>query len=356
MGNKTLSRAVFLACGFLGAWLFFTYLLPLFLPFILGLLLALAAEPAVQFGVRCKLPRWASAGVGVSLTLVLLVGLAGMLGAGIVKELGVLANRLPNLQDTATETVDRLRFFAEDITARAPAGIQPLLDKSVNSLFSSGEAFVEQATVGIPSAVTGFLSRVPDGALGIGTGIISGFMLSARLPVLRQKLSEKIPENIKNSVIPMVKHGKNAIFGWLKAQVKLSAITYCVVLVGLLLLKIPLAPLWAVGVAAVDAVPLLGTGTVLLPWALVCLVQRQHFRAIGLLCTYGVALLTRTVLEPRLVGRNLGLDPLVTLVFLYLGYRFWGIWGMLLAPMLVAAITAAASASHAQETRHCEEP
>lgn len=341
MESKTFSRVVFLVGGFLGAWLFFTYLLPLFLPFILGLLLALAAEPAVRFGVRCKLPRWASAGVGVSLTLVLLMGLAGMLGAGIVKELGVLANRLPNLQDTATETVDRLRYLAKDITDRAPQGIQPLLDKSVDSLFSSGEAFVEQATVGIPDAVKGFLSRVPDGALGIGTGIISGFMLSARLPVLRQKLLTKLPENIKNSVIPMIKHGKNAIFGWFKAQLKLSAITYCVVLVGLLLLRIPFAPLWAAGVALVDAVPLLGTGTVLLPWALVCLVQRQHFRAIGLLCTYGAAFLTRTVLEPRLVGRNLGLDPLVTLVFLYLGYRFWGIWGMLLAPMLVAAITAA---------------
>ena len=341
MGSKTLSRLVFLAGGFLGAWLFFAYLLPLFLPFALGLLLALAAEPAVQLGVRWKLPRWAATGVGVSLTLVLLVALAGMLGAGMVKELGILANRLPNLQDTAAETVDRLRYFAQNMTERAPEGIQPLLDRSVDGLFSSGEAFVEQATVGIPSAVTGFLSRVPDGALGIGTGIISGFMLSARLPVLRQKLSEKIPEKIKNTVIPMLKHGKNAVFGWIKAQMKLSLVTYCIVLVGLLLLKIPLAPLWAIGVAIVDAVPILGTGTILLPWAIVSLVQRQHFRAIGLICTYAVALLIRTVLEPRLVGKNLGLDPLVTLVFLYLGYRFWGIWGMLLAPMLAAAITAA---------------
>lgn len=350
MKSKTLSRVVFLAGGFFGAWVFFTYLLPLFLPFVLGLLLALGAEPAVQLGVRCKLPRWVSAGVGVSLTLVLLMALAGMVGAGIVKELGVLANRLPNLQDTATETADRLRYFARNMTDNAPAGIRPLLDKSVDSLFSSGEAFVEQATVEIPRAVTGFLSRVPDGALGIGTGILSAFMLSARLPALRKKLWEKVPENIKNTVLPMVKHGKNAIFGWLKAQLKLSAITYGVVLVGLLLLKISFAPLWAAAVAAVDAVPLLGTGTVLIPWAVVCLVQGQHFRAIGLLCVYGAAMMIRTVLEPRLVGRNLGIDPLITLVFLYLGYRFGGIWGMLLAPMLVAAITAAGRPEIAADT------
>lgn len=349
MENKALSRAVFLAGGFFAAWLFLTYLLPLFLPFILGFLLALAAEPGVRLGVRWGLPRWASAGLGVSLTLVLLMSLAGMLGAGIVKELGVLANRLPDLQDTANEAVDTLRFYAQNVADRAPQGIQPLLDKSVDSLFSSGEAIVEQATVGIPGAVTGFLSRVPDGALGIGTGIISGFMLSARLPALKKKLAEKVPKKIKNSVLPVIKHGKNAVFGWLKAQMKLMLITYCVVLVGLLLLKIPLAPLWAAGVAVVDAVPLLGTGTVLVPWAVVSLVQRQHFRAIGLLGIYGVALVLRTVLEPRLVGRNLGIDPLVTLVFLYLGYRFWGILGMLLAPMLVAALTAAAKAPRRED-------
>lgn len=348
MENKTLSRILFWLGGLLAAWLVFTYLLPLFLPFVLGFLLALAAEPAVRLGLRWKLPRWAASGVGVSLTLVLLMSLAGILGAGVVKELTLLANKLPDLQDTANETVDRLRYFAQDMAHRAPQGIQPLLDKSVDSLFSSGEAFVEQATVGIPGVLRGFLSRVPDGALGIGAGIISAFMLSTRLPALKEKVEAKVPEKIKNTVLPMVKHGKNAVFGWLKAQVKLSIVTYCIVLVGLLLLQIPLAPLWAAGVAVVDAVPLLGTGAILLPWAIVSLVQRQHFRAIGLICTYGAALIVRTVLEPRLVGKNLGLDPLVTLIFLYLGYRFWGIWGMLLAPMLAAAITAAAGKSEEQ--------
>ena len=186
-----------------------------------------------------------------------------------------------------------------------------------------------------------FLSRVPDGALGIGTGILSGFMLSSRLPKLKAMALEKIPEGVKNRLFPAIKRAKHALFGWLKAQCKLCAITFCVVFLGFLLLRIPYAPLWAAVVALVDAVPLLGTGTVLLPWALVSLLKHQHLRSVGLLCIYAGSFLTRTVLEPRLVGRHLGLDPLVTLVFLYLGYRFWGIVGMLLAPMLAAAITAA---------------
>lgn len=340
MSRSTIRRATLFACGFLGIWLFLRYLLPLVLPFLLGFLLALAAEPAVRLGVRCKLPRWAAAGVGVSLTLLLMMVLIGVLGAALVRELGVLASKLPDLQSTAQQTVQQVQHFLENAAARAPAGVRPLVDRSLTRLFSSGSAFVEQATVRLPGAITSFLSRIPDGALGVGTGILSAFMLSVRLPKCKQMLQEKLPDSVQTRLLPGLKRSKNALIGWLKAQLKLSSITFCIVLAGFLLLRIPYAPLWAVAVALVDAVPLLGTGTVLVPWAVVCLIQRQHLRSVGLLCIYGAAFLTRTALEPRLVGRHLGLDPLVTLLFLYLGYRFWGILGMLLAPMLVAAITA----------------
>lgn len=342
MNREAVHRWLLLAGSFLGIWLFLKYLFPIFLPFFLGFLLALAAEPAVRFATRLKLPRWAATGVGVSLTLVLLTGLVGLLGATAVKELGVLAGRLPDLQDTATQTADKLRIFLENAADKAPDGVRPLVDRSVDRLMDSGSALMEQATVRLPGAISGFLSRVPDGALSLGTGILSGFMLSARLPKLKMQVRDRLPETWKTKLFPALKRSKNALLGWLKAQAKLAAVTFCIITAGLLLLRIPLAPLWAAGIALVDAVPLLGTGTVMVPWAVISLIQGRQLRAIGLLCIFGAALLTRTTLEPRLVGRHLGLDPLVTLVFLYLGYRFWGILGMLLAPMLVAAITAAA--------------
>lgn len=341
MNRQTVRRVVFLSAGFLGVWLCLRYLLPIFLPFIFGFLLAFTAEPAVRFGCRWRLPRWVASGIGVSLTLLLFTALTWLLGATIVKELTVLAGRLPDLQDTAGQAVDQLHSFAENIVNHVPEGLQPLADRSVERLFSSGSAFVEQATVRLPGAITALLSRVPDGALGIGTGILSAFMLSVRFPVLQKQVKEKMPERIRTQVLPALKRSKDALLAWLKAQCKLAAITFCVVLAGFLLLQIPAAPLWAAVVAIVDAVPLLGTGTILLPWALVSFFQRKHLRSIGLLCTYGVAFLVRTVLEPKLVGRHLGLDPLLTLLFLYLGYRFWGVLGMIFSPMLAAALIAA---------------
>jgi predicted PurR-regulated permease PerM len=104
--------------------------------------------------------------------------------------------------------------------------------------------------------------------------------------------------------------------------------------VGFLVLRIPGAIGWAALVAVVDAIPVLGTGTVLIPWSLVCFLQGDSLRAVGLLGTYVAGFLLRSVLEPRLVGKQLGLDPLVTLMAMYAGYRLWGILGMLLSPLI----------------------
>jgi len=341
MSRKPLQHAALLLGGFLAVWLFLRYLLPIALPFILGLLLALAAEPAVRFGTaRLKLPRWAAAGFSVTLTLILLMTLVGIVGAAAVKELSILAGRLPDLQSTADAAVDRLRYFLEDAASRAPEGVRPLVDRSVTRLFSSGSVLVEQATVRLPGVLSSFLSAVPDSALGIGTGILSAFMLSARLPALKKAVREKMPAWLFTHGLPALKRSKNALFGWTKAQCTLSGITWCIVTAGLLLLQIPYAFAWAILVAAVDAIPLLGTGTVLLPWALTKLLQAEPLTAVGLVAVYLVAMITRTVLEPRFYGAHLGLDPLVMLIFLFFGYRLWGFLGIVISPLLAAATKA----------------
>ena len=107
---------------------------------------------------------------------------------------------------------------------------------------------------------------------------------------------------------------------------------------GFLLLRVQYAPLWAMVVSLVDALPILGTGTILVPWSLVCLVQHDTARALGLLGLYAATAVTRSTLEPKLLGRQLGLDPLVTLISLYVGFRLWGIVGMMLGPLLVITV------------------
>lgn len=341
MDKNNLYRGIWVAAGLAIGWLALRYLLPVLLPFGVGLLLALGAEPAASWATqRLKLPRWAAAGLGVSLTLLILAGFVGILCLLGARALSQLAGKLPDLQNTATQLEGALRSSVSGL----PEGIQPLAGRAVEGLLDSGNQLVSQAGQRLPGVLSSVVGWVSQGALGVGTGLFSAFLFSARLPKLKALPQRYIPERFREKIVPALSRGRAALVGWLKAQGKLCGITSCILLAGFLLLQIPYAPLWAAAVAVVDAIPILGTGTILLPWALVCLLQHNHLRSIGLLCLYGVATLTRTVLEPRLVGRQLGLDPLVTLVSLYVGFRFWGILGMLLAPMLAAGIAAALSA------------
>lgn len=339
MTSSPWRKALIVLGIFAGSFVGLRYLLPVLLPFLIGALLALAAEPAVGLGVRrLRMPRWLSAGLGVTVTLVLLIATVWLLGALAVRELGQLANALPDVRQTAQQGMILLQDWLIGLADRAPDGLRSLLTQLVLELFGSGSALLQQATGRIPGILSGLLTRIPDSAIGLGTGILASFMISARLPDIKAYCSRRLPPAWKERYLPALHRMRKTVGSWLKAQLKLMSVTYGIVTVGLLLTGVSYSPVWAVLVAVVDAVPVLGTGTVLIPWAVIAVLQSQPLRALGLVCTYIAAFLTRTVLEPRLVGKHLGLDPLVTLVFFYVGYKFWGILGMLTAPLLATAV------------------
>lgn len=342
MQNSRIGKIIWFLGILLALWLGGKYLLPVLLPFLLGAVIALAAEPAVRFGTgKLHMSRPLAAGLGVSLTLLLSASVVWLVGALAVKELGNLAGKLPDVEATVEQGVDMLRQWSVQLTNRLPEKARRFAAGTTEKMFDSTNVLQGQLTNRIPTMVRSVLGWLPGGALGIGTGVLAGFMLSVRLPKLRLWLQQRLPSQWQEKYLPALKRIRSSVLSWLKAQLKLSAVTWGIVTVGFLLLQIPYGPFWAFLVAVVDAVPVLGTGTVLLPWALVELLQGEGLRALGLVLIYGLAFLTRTLLEPKLVGRHLGLDPLVTLVCLYAGYRFWGIGGMILAPMLTAAVKGA---------------
>ena len=319
-------------------WLAGKFLLPFLFPFLLGAGIALAAEPVVGASqTRLGLPRGLSAGLGVTLTLTLLLGIFLFLGAVAVRELGLFARQIPAV---ARQSADLLEESLVSLSLRAPEPVGSLLTDSIHRFFQDSSVLTDQAVQKVPGLLSGLLERIPGSAMSLGTGILSGYFISARFPRLKAYASENIPAAWKQRILPTAQHLKHSLGKWLVAQGKLMAITYCIVALGLTLLGIPYAFGWAILVAAVDAIPLLGTGTVLLPWALTKLLQGDPLTAAGMAAIYLAAVVTRTVLEPRFYGRHLGLDPLVMLVFLYFGYRLWGFLGIMISPLLAATVKA----------------
>lgn len=322
---------------FLCIWLFARYLLPIFFPFLLGLGLAFTAEPMVEFfSKKLRFPRPLAAGLGVSGAFCFLMLLLALICAFFVRELRYLAGVLPALEQTARSGIAFLENWLLGLADRAPGSIGTPLQANIRDLFSGGTALLDKAVRYLLGLAGTLLTRVPDSALTLGTAILSGFMISAKLPGLRTYCRQHFPREKLKPLWDTLKRTKTALAGWLLAQLKLSAVTLLLLSGGLLLLRIPYGLLWALGISVLDAFPVLGTGTVLLPWALICFLQGDGARAIGLLGIYTAISLTRSLLEPKLVGNQLGLDPLVTLMALYTGYKIWGLGGMILAPLITA--------------------
>ena len=316
------------------------YLLPIALPFLLGGLLALVSEPLVKvFHRRLHLPWWAATGIGVTMTLTLLLLAVMVLVALLLRQLRALADVVPDLELAAVQGLSFLEQWLLDLINQAPKSLNPVLTHGVQGLFSNSTALLDRLATWLLGLASGVLKGLPDSVLGIFTWLVSGYMLSARLPKLRTWIAAKLPSVWKERYIPMLRQVKSSAFGWLKAQFKLICITFLVLTVGFFLLRISYAPVWAGLIALVDALPVLGTGTVLVPWSVICFLQRDSLRGVGLLGVYAAASLLRSVLEPRLVGKQLGLDPLITLLAIWAGYRLFGLGGMLLAPLFAVIAT-----------------
>lgn len=337
--STSAKRCIRFTFALLGLWLGLKLLLPLLLPFLFGTLLALGADKAADFLCqKGRLPRSLAAGIAVSgeiagLGLLLLI-LAGLL----VSQMGNLTQALPSILDTAQSGIALLEEKLLHLGLSLPDGLETGYRQGIQELFSGGTELLARISRFALGTAGAALSRLPGQALTLGTAILSGFLICAKLPVLRRRVPELFPKSGKDRFLQGLHQVKTAGRLWLTSQIKLIGVTLCILFSGFCLLRVSYPLLLAILVALVDALPVLGTGCILLPWALVCFLNGTGARGLGLLGLYATAALTRSILEPRLVGSHLGLDPLVTLIAMYCGLRLWGLPGMLLLPMVTATV------------------
>lgn len=340
MEDKALKRYFLFILSALAVCFLGKFLISLFFPFLLGFLIARISEPMTAF-LGKKLPRYMGSFLGVLMTLIMIFTILSVLGAIAIRELGRLTDAIPGITDSLTQGIQALQDRLIRMTDFFPEKVRPMMISWVLELLGDSSHLLTELTRQIPGLLGSVLETLPDGALTLGTGILAGFLISSRLPKIRELLRSRLPESWQEKYIPLWEKGKKAVKSWFTAQGKLAFLTFLLLCLGFFLMKIPGAPVWAALGALVDAVPMLGTGTLLIPWALLELLQGKNSLALGLLGLYGAAFLLRTILEPRLLGKQLGLDPLITLIFMYLGYQLWGLWGMILFPMTAGAVRSA---------------
>ena len=313
-------------------------LLPLLLPFLLAYGVALGAEPAVAaLGRKTGLPRWARSGLCVTGLFLGLGLLLCFFGRVLWEELLRLVGQLPALLRQLQPTLSALRASLETLAHRAPEPLSGGLVRWIQELFAGGAGLLESLYGFLSGLVSGVITGVPRLLLTLVTAVVASYMTSAALPRVKAWLRRRLPAAWQEWLRRAQTRVRAVFGGWCRAQAKLIGLVFGVLTLGFWLLGVEFPLLFGGLIALLDALPVLGTGTVLIPWALIAFLQGSSGRGFGLLALYAAASLSRSVLEPHLVGKQLGMPPLLSLMAFYIGYRLFGLAGMILLPL--AAVT-----------------
>jgi sporulation integral membrane protein YtvI len=163
--------------------------------------------------------------------------------------------------------------------------------------------------------------------------IVLSFFISIRYDDVVLFIKTQLPKKIRDNLAETREILRTTVGRYLVAYLKMMFITFCELAIGLTLLRVQGAILIAAGIAILDAFPVVGTGTVLIPWTIFELIRGNYTLALGFIILYGVITLVRYTIEPKIVGDNLGLNPIVSLMAIYLGFRLFGVFGMIIMPI-----------------------
>lgn len=310
-------------------------LVSVFAPFLLALVMAWCLAPGVKW-LHEKL------GVGrkaASLFLLLLVfaalgTLLWQLTAAGVREILALAGDWESLLATGQQLLGQVEDGFFHVMARLPAEFRTTADSLMDQLFLWLETVVPQLLSKGVEWATQTVKALPSFAVASIVFLMASYFITEDYPHLRTRFADRLPEGARY-VVSMVKRAFSVGFGgYVKAEVILSVGVFFILLFGFSILRQSYTLLLALGLAVLDFIPILGAGTVMVPWALVAFFTGDVAQAVGLMAVWGVVAVFRRVAEPKVLGNQTGLSPIVSLISVYVGMKVAAVGGMVLGPVL----------------------
>ena len=317
-------------------YLAFRYALPLLLPFLVALAVSSLVRPlANRFASRLHLPR----GLCATVLLLLVFGLGGWgIWAGSVRLIAELGNFVERLlaDGGILDAMDALMLWTEEIgirfgfLRREEEGTQALYDTVVQMVGN----VLSSLAARLPELAASLFSALPSVLFFLIVSVVACFYFCTDGAQITHCLSSFLPQKWRQKM-PRIGDAMRDIFRkYIKAYGILLAMTFALLLVGFWTLRVEYAFLLAFLIALADLLPVIGVGTILIPWGIVMLLQKNFYIGFGLLILYLILSRVRQVAEPKVLGKSLGLHPLLTLFATYVGFSLFGILGMVLAPVI----------------------
>ena len=303
-----------------------------FMPFIVGWIISLIASPVVHFlEEKLKVRRKASSAVVIIAVLAVVILLVYLLMTKLVKEGINFINELPNIWNSILGQLNIVGANLQGVYDRMPADMQATLD---NIILEMGDYVSGVMGSGEPPSfetVGNVAKQIPDIFLSVVMCLLSAYFFVADKSYMADVMRKYVPDAVRYRLDLIRRSFRRAIGGYFKAQFKIECWIYILLVIGLMILEVDFAFLVALGIAFLDFLPVFGTGTVMLPWALIECLSKNYKMMFGLLAIWLIGQLVRQVIQPKIVGDSIGMDAIPTLFLLYIGYRAAGVLGMILA-------------------------
>ena len=335
MGLSKIFKTILITAGIVAGLFLFPFILRTFAPFIAAFIIA---TPCQRIVGRLEDKIHLSRGISSAIIATMIVGIATLLviflSFRLYTQTKNLVTALPATIDSFRGQLSRLSEGFDVYKHGLPDELRSALDKITLNLKDYAQELSQRATEHAISAAGGFAAKLPSIALFLTMFILGTFFFIKDYCLITNFLKDILPYKAVAYLAKTKAFIITAFSSYLRAQLILMALTTALVTVCLWIIDKEYPLLWGVVCGAIDALPFLGTAIILLPWALSALMFGDWYSCISLLAIQGLVFLVRQIAEPKVVSRQIGIHPILTLISVYIGLRFFGVLGVVFAPIL----------------------
>ncbi len=308
-------------------------LIGFFWPFVVAWIIAMIANPLVRFlERRVKIVRKHGSVVVIVLALAAVTGILYLTVATLAREVSSLLENLPGIYEGVEKEIDDFREQLRTNVDILPLPVRDYLDRLMESVGEAvGNSINNMDKVMSIESAGHLVMNMADGlVMGIIT-ILSSYFFIAEKDNIANWMAKRTSKGVKDRYQMISTNFQSAIGGYFRAQLKIAVVLFFVLLVGLFLLRVDYTVLLAFLIALLDFLPIFGAGVILWPWAAYEAITGDYLQAVLLMVLYVVCMIVRQVIQPKMVADSIGLNPLATMFFMFIGYRFGRILGMIVA-------------------------
>lgn len=327
--NKPRIRNIFIIIvTTLGVYLVFQYILPLILPFLFAYFLAWMIRPSTEFLYRkMKLPRI----IGGTLSITVLLAVLGTglyyLFNTLLKQIINLIRNIPIYANAVADKLDHLCAGCDKTFGLEKGTLRGIMDDNLERMLEKLKTNVMPGITQRTIALTLWVIALIGLCL---ITIISAVLIAKDLPDFRQKYADS---DFYKDLHRITDRLSEAGIAYLRSQLIIMVIIAFISVLGLTILKNEYALLAGIIIALMDALPILGSGLIYIPWSIIMLINGNIYAAAILITTFLVCQIIREILEPKLIGSCIGIKPLFTIISMYVGVKLFSIAGFILGPV-----------------------